>query len=76
MSEKSKGQAKLHSHEVWEHSEEIARLYTQDLIPTQQIGEIYGCSQAVIRKILHSMGVRIPKTALNPRMPNFRSIKV
>lgn len=57
MSEKTKGQAK---HEAWGHSEEIAHLYTQEFKSAQQIANIYGCNQAVIVKILRSVGVSIP----------------
>ena len=56
MSENPKVQAK---HKVWENSEKIAHLYTQEFMSAHQIAKSFDCPQSVIREVLRSMGVSL-----------------
>ena len=52
------GQDEFRYSEAWEHSDEICRLYRDDLQSIRQLAKIFGTSYTTIRVILESKGVQ------------------
>ena len=51
------GQDEFRYSEVWEHSDEICRLYTEDLKPLQKIADMFDTNKVMIRAILEANGI-------------------
>ena len=52
-----KGKPSPKRHEAWDKADEIAHLYTEDLMSLYQLAEQYECSVPVISRILKDMGI-------------------
>ena len=50
-----------HKGQIWEHTDEICRLYTEELLSCQKIADRLGTSRMQVRRILQDCGIELRK---------------
>lgn len=50
-----------HKGQIWEHADEICRLYTEELLSHQKIADRFGTSRTQIQRILQDCGIELRK---------------
>ena len=61
--------------QIWEHTDEICRLYTEELLSHQKIADRFGTSRMQIRRILEDCGIELRKYSPRNR-PNSYQLRL